>query len=115
MAGEDSFDFLPVLQGKGGGEPVREFTLHQTWTNQLAIRNGDWKYLDHKGSGGNRYDKEVLKPFVIDDGSGDAEAQLYNLKDDPGETKNLIATHPEIAKRLKAKLDELVAAGRSAP
>jgi len=29
------------------------------------------------------------------------ETQLYNLQDDPGETANLIAIHPEIAERLK--------------
>ena len=40
---------------------------------------------------------------------------LFNLSDDPGEKVNVAKEQPEVAKRLKAKLDELVAAGRSRP
>ncbi len=111
--GEDSFDFLPVLLGEAKGHAVRPFVLHQTWTNQLAIRAGDWKYLDHRGSGGNRYDRPPLERFAIDDGSGDAGAQLYNLRADPGETRNLIREHPAVAAALKAQLDATVESGRS--
>ena len=48
-----------------------------------AIRAGDWKLIE-------RYDY------------GDIE--LYNLADDPSETSNLSAEHPDIAATLKAKL-----------
>ena len=43
------------------------------------------------------------------------DLQLYNLKDDPGETKNLYFKEPGIRKRLKTKLEELKKSGRSAP
>ncbi len=114
-AAEDSASFLPILLDDAAGA-TREFTLHQTISLALAIRQGDWKYLDHKGSGGNRYEKNSgLKPFIIPDTAPDTPGQLYNLKDDPGETLNLVAKHPEIAARLKAKLDEMVESGRSVP
>ena len=64
-AAEDSFDILPALLGQAGDKPIREYTLHQTISLALAIRHGDWKYLDHKGSGGNNYERKGewgLKP-----------------------------------------------------
>ncbi len=114
-AAEDSFDFSTLLSGDGDGVPIREFTLHQTNRLQLAIRHGPWKYLDHAGSGGNDYTRRELAGFAIDDGAPDAPAQLYDLSNDPGETRNLYAAEPETATRLKRRLDELVVAGRSAP
>ena len=112
-AAEDSVDLSPILKGTDDGQPLREFTLHQTISLALAIRQGDWKYLDHGGSGGNRYEKHrLLKQWHIPD---PLPAQLYNLADDPAETKNLLRAEPMIAKRLKAKLDQFVKTGRSGP
>ncbi|MEX0321688.1 MAG: hypothetical protein AB3N63_05975 [Puniceicoccaceae bacterium] len=33
--------------------------------------------------------------------------QLYDLKNDPGEQKNVYSQHPEVARRLKKRLDEV--------
>ena len=112
-AAEDSFNLLPVLLGKDGGKPVRDYTLHQTISLALAIRRGPWKYLDHRGSGGNGYDKGELQRFALPDAAPTAPGQLYNLDTDPGETKNLHAAHPEIVKELKALLEASKSSGRS--
>ncbi len=114
-AAEDSFDFSAVLDGGHGDVPVREFTLHQTNRLELAIRQGRWKYLDHRGSGGNDYGRRELAGFVIDDGAPGAPAQLYDLSVDPGETRNLYFEDSGTAARLKERLDELVDTGRSVP
>ena len=114
-AAEDSFNILPVLRGEAT-DPVREYTLHQTISLALAIRKGDWKFLDHKGSGGNNYDAAKLKKlFGSSDSAPEAPGQLYDLSNDPGETKNLYFDRPDIVKALKQKLDELKQSGRSAP
>jgi hypothetical protein len=42
----------------------------------------------------------------------DTPAELYNLKDDPGEQKNVIADHPEKAESLAAELKALITNGR---
>jgi arylsulfatase A-like enzyme len=114
-AAEDSFNMLPVLLGKDGGKPIREFTLHQTISLALAIREGKWKYLDHKGSGGNRYDRPDLVPYALVEKAPAAPGQLYDLEKDPGETDNLYFKYPEVVARLKAKLDQARESGRSAP
>ena len=117
-AAEDSLNFLPVLLGKDQGKPVREYTLHQTISLSMAIRRGNWKYLDHKGSGGSNYGRDGewgLKQYALPDKAPDAPGQLYNLQTDPGETDNLYFGQPEIVKELKAKLEEFKKSGRSVP
>ena len=115
-AAEDSYNILPILLGEQGREPVRRYTLHQTIRLALAIRRGQWKYLDHKGSGGNRYKgNRQLEKYIIEETAPDAPGQLYNLETDPGERDNLYFKHPEIVRELKSQLDQYKESGRSAP
>ena len=107
---------LPALTGSQ--EPVRPYTLHQTMSLALAIRQGDWKYLDHPGSGGNNYEREGewgMKQFALPELAPTAPGQLYNLKQDPGETRNLYHEHPELVAQLKEVLQSAVQKGRSTP
>lgn len=116
-AAEDSVDLSQVLLGKED-KPVRSFTLHQTISLALAIRQGNWKYLDHKGSGGSNYSRDGqwgLKQYALPEYAPDAPGQLYNLKEDPGETNNLYFKKPKIRNRLEAKLEEFIKTGRSTP
>jgi arylsulfatase A-like enzyme len=114
-AAEDSFDLLPVLLDDKRTVQARPYTLHQTISLALAIRKGPWKYLDHRGSGGNNYVNAKLQPFALPDTAADAPGQLYNLATDPGEKVNLYYQHPERVKELKTLLDESKASGRSRP
>lgn len=114
-AAEDSFNFLPVFLGAESPAPIRPYTLHQTIRLDLAIRRGPWKYLDHKGSGGNRYDRKGLEQYALPNTTPEAPGQLYHLGNDPGETTNLYFEEPEVVKELKALLEESKASGRSRP
>lgn len=113
-AAEDSANILPLLKGKNA--KVRDYTIHQTMSLALAIRQGPWKYLDHKGSGGNDYTRKKypgLKELIIPDNAPNVPGQLYNLDEDPGETNNLVARYPEKATELKRLLNEAKESGRS--
>ncbi len=114
-AAEDSFNILPVLLGEDGGRPIRPYTLHQTIRLELAIRSGKWKYLDHRGSGGNDYSRGELRKYALPDTVPNAPGQLYDVEADPGETTNLYFEHPEIVKQLKALLEDTKQSGRSRP
>lgn len=114
-AAEDSVSLLPVLLGKAGRKPVRPYTLHQTINLALAIRKGPWKFLDHRGSGGNNYANAPLNLVAQPDTSADAPGQLYNLDRDPGETNNLYYRHPEVLQELKELLSRAKTPGRGAP
>lgn len=116
-AAEDSFSLLPVLMGKDN-ESMRPYLLQQAFSGSrdLAIRRGKWKYLAHKGSGGNNYEASPeLKQYALPDTAPSAAGQLYDLESDPGETRNLTLTHPKIVSQLNTLLKQSIAAGRSRP
>lgn len=104
---EDSVSFLPALKG----EPIvstRSGVIHHSISGHFGYREGQWKLLLARGSGGWSAPNEKAAMKV------DAPiAQLYNLDADPGETTNLYESHPEIAERLLKLLKEDVNRGRS--
>ncbi len=117
-AAADSFSMLPAMLGTDSGKPIRPYILQQGFGGKryLAIRRGNWKYLAHKGSGGNRYgEKSQLHQYQLPELLPDAPGQLYNLESDPGETKNLSDEHPEIVAELTALLKKSLDDGRSVP
>ena len=67
----DGMDIWPLLKGEKG-DPQR--VLHWRFGNQWAVRRGDWKLIDGR--------------------------MLYNLGNDPGESRNLAGKHPEIVREL---------------
>jgi arylsulfatase A-like enzyme len=113
---EDSFNMLPVLDGTATA-PIRPYLLTQAFggARTLSIRRGNWKYLDHRDSGGNNYAQPELNPFALVDTAPDAPGQLYDLAKDSGERTNLYFKHPEIVAELKALLDQSKWTGRSRP
>ncbi len=114
-AAEDSFNLQPVLESKAT-KPVRPYLLMQAFAGArtLSIRRGSWKYLDHRGSGGNNYASFELKRYKLPEAAPEAEGQLYDLSSDPGETTNLSLKRPEIVAELKALLEQSKREGRSA-
>ena len=114
-AAEDSYSMLPALLGQKE-TPIRDYILQQGFggSRYLAIRRGKWKYLAHKGSGGNRYESHrLLKKYQLPESAPDAPGQLYNLEVDPGETKNLYFEHRAKAEELQALLEQSIRNGRS--
>jgi uncharacterized sulfatase len=75
----DGVNLLPHLKREVAEPPHQE--LYWRWVAQSAIREGNWKYLR----------------------AGDRE-YLFDLAADQAEKHNLLEQHPEIADRLKAKL-----------
>lgn len=108
-AAEDSHDLLPALLGQPLARPVREATVHHALIGMFAVRQGDWKLILGLGSGG------FTLPQQIKPNPGDPPGQLYNLADDPAETRNLYAQRPEIVARLAKLLEAYQHQGRSAP
>lgn len=114
-AAEDSFDLFPAWLDPTHPQ-IRPYLLTQAFggIRTLSIRKGDWKYIDHTGSGGNRYESDAsLKSFEIPDDTRNAKGQLYDLASDPGERHNLFDTFPERVAELKGLLEKSKVAGRS--
>ncbi|WP_276166018.1 sulfatase family protein [Zobellia alginiliquefaciens] len=106
---EDSFSMLPILNGDNTAE-VREYIVHHSIDGSFAIRKGDWKLIACPGSGGWSYPRlQDIKREKLELPA----MQLFNLKEDIGETKNLIVEHQEKAQELKTALKKIILDGRS--
>jgi len=98
---------LPAWLGQHN-QPIRPYLLTQAFggSKTLAIRLGNWKFIDHANSGGNRYENNPqLQKFILRESAPNAPGQLYDLNVDPGETNNLYYQQPTIAKELKELLE----------
>ncbi len=95
----DGRDIGNLVKGKSGAKTPHDFFLYYLHNDTLsAIRMGDWKLILSVPVQGysqkvepKKYSKETFEP------------ELYNLRDDIGETKNLYKAHPEIAAKLLAR------------
>ncbi|MFO7934448.1 MAG: arylsulfatase [Bacteroidales bacterium] len=88
-AGVDGISFLPALTGK---EQPRHESLYWEFTERggkQAIRKGNWK---------------LVRNQIVSDPPGTIE--LYDLEEDPGETRDVSDGHPEVVRDL---LDEMEA------
>ena len=110
---EDSYDILPALRNKFLAEPIREATVHHSARGNFAIRQGDWVFIDHESGADNREPKHVLDALGVT--PDDESAELYNLAEDPNETRNVLRQYPEKASALKTLLDRYRAQLSSLP
>ena len=105
-AGEDSVSFLPALKGK----PIaskRTGVVHHSVSGHFAYRQGKWKLLLAKGSGGWTVPNEKqLRESNI-------RGQLYDMESDSGEQNNLFQSKPEIVDELLTALKRDIQRGRS--
>lgn len=108
-AAEDSFSLVPALTGRKPATPVREAVVHHSSQGLFAIRKGPWKLALGRGSGG------FTEPISIQPAPGEPTGELYNLADDPAETRNLWAAQPKIVQELNALLENYQRDGRSRP
>ena len=107
-AAEDSYSLLPALLGRAG-KPIREAIVHHSSAGMFAIRQGEWKLVLGRGSGG------FSEPRRIDPRPGEPEGELYDLARDPWETDNLYSNRPDVVARLSALLERYRKQGYSRP
>jgi arylsulfatase A-like enzyme len=103
--GEDSFNILPALLSENYKTPIREAVVHHSIQGMFAIRQGEWKLIEGKGSGG----------WSKDGKEDPASGQLYNIVEDPGEKNNLYQNRPEIVFHLASLLEKFRKENRSRP
>ncbi len=105
--GEDSYSILPALLGKKMDKPIREAVVHHSGSGMFAVRQGKWKLILGRGSGG------FTKPSRVKPKPGEPRGQLYDLHKDPAETNNVWAEHPGIVQRLTNLLEKYRKQGHS--
>lgn len=104
-SGEDSVNLWPAFVGQVDA-PLRESVIHHSLHGFYSIRRGKWKFTPHLGSGG------FTDPKTSEPVPGDPPGTLFDMDNDPGETRNLYARHPEIVVELSHLLEKLKYASR---
>jgi len=107
-AAEDSVNLLPVLRGRKVEKPLHEVVIHHSGSGHFSIRKGQWKLLLCRGSGGwspPREAEAAKKKLPM--------LQLYDLANDPKESKNLHAQYPDKVKELVSELAKAFRNGRT--
>jgi arylsulfatase A len=107
-AADDSFNLLGALTGKSTG-PARAAVVHHSSEGMFAIRDREWKLIQGLGSGG------FSAPRFEEPQPGGPRGQLYNLRDDPAESRNLYQERPEVVDRLATLLAKYQQQGFSRP
>lgn len=99
----DGLDVWPLFAGASSAKNPHEAYYHYYGTNELqAVRSGDWKlFFPHTAR--SMIGQAPGKDGIPGKYKGLPVAhELYNLRDDIGEAKNVAAENPEIVKRLEA-------------
>ena len=94
----DSKDYLTTILNKS--VKSRDWVIEQSLNSTLSIIKGDWKYIEP--SKGPKINKDTNTEL-----GNSAVPQLYNLKDDIGETRNLATDYPDKVKELSALLEQV--------
>jgi len=112
----DSFNVMPALLGDKDAKGRDHLIQQGNGRTGLALRVGDWK-IQRKQARKKKQPKGKGKSKAKDKAKAGPKVNitLFNLKEDPGETTDVAARHPEKAAELKAKLQALIDAGRSRP
>ncbi|WP_397380801.1 sulfatase [Prosthecobacter sp.] len=118
----DGENILPLLEGKPGAKSPHEALVFYGGDELQAIRSGPWKlhfphpYITVDGEPGRdgkpaRFGQMKPKAITQSGIAGIASRHgyrveniglsLYNLTDDPGETRDVSKEHPEIVERLQ--------------
>jgi arylsulfatase A len=96
-AAEDAVDILPVLTDEEQSSP-RNLLVHHSGSGVFSVRLDNWKLVMGSGSGGNSEPKG--RPC----NAWSCNGQLYDLSQDPAETRNLWSNYPAVVDRLYSAL-----------
>jgi arylsulfatase A-like enzyme len=84
----DGKDIWPLMSGQADARTPHEVFFYYNRADLMAVRSGDWKYHRELKPSANGRDKTQA-------------AALYNLKTNIAESRDALADHPEVGKRLE--------------
>ena len=106
-AAPDSLNELPVLLGRS--DDGRDHVIEMA-AGVVSIRSGKWKLIPAGKRAPFAVSKHNTHPNPLSSPTPSAEALLYDIDQDPAETTNVAAEHPEVVERLSAALEKVRAA-----
>ena len=111
----DSYNLRPVLSGEDYERPLRTATVQNTSPNKFALRQGDWVLIDAPSGAAKKESKSYLSHFGLEAYGKGHTGLLFNLKEDPRQSNNLYAKHPDKVNSMRSLLKRYIAGERCAP
>ena len=93
----DGRNIVPYLKGEKIERPIHDSLI----VPGSVIRHGQWKLLVRELKPGGKSGREGKRPSA-------PAGSLFDLKSDPGETRDVSADHPEIVADLRRRMDAAV-------
>ena len=114
--GIDSYDLMPVLTGADYEQPLRVATVQNTSEQAgYALRQGDWVYLNRSTGAAQKEKAFYLKHFGLTVFPKDSPGLLFNLREDPRQSKDLFDQYPEKVEAMNKLLERYLGGERCAP
>jgi len=105
----DSLDVLDALLGKPNGVGRDHLVVQDNGSNgNYGLRVGDWKL--------HRYGKKKVHNTIVEqkfDWVHMPPFQLFNLAEDPREKNDVLDEYPDVAERMKKRLNQIIDSGRT--
>lgn len=111
----DSYNLLPVLKGERYKRPLRTATVQNTQAGKYALRQGDWVLIDAPSGAARQEAEAYLEHFGLEAYGKNNPGLLFNLKEDPRQSRNLYGDHPEKVERMLSLLKRYVDGERCGP
>jgi arylsulfatase A len=111
----DSYNLLPVLEGKKYSKPLRVATVQNTSAKKFALRQGDWVLIDAPTGSAKKESSAYLNHFNLDPYGQGHEGLLFNLEKDPRQSKNLYEKFPDRVAKMRSLLKEYLSGKPCAP
>ncbi len=100
----DSFDVLDALLGKT--EEGRDEYMYESVNKAHILRQGKWSYLEPS-------EGDAVSKFTEVETGNSPDKQLYNMLYDIGQKQNVAEDYNEIAKKMDARIQEILASERT--
>jgi len=124
--GRDSVNVLPAMVGTPDKMLRDHLVISPRSQKHITLREGDWLYIPRQGNGGFTATKigshalggpaahRLTGQVNSDIANGKIKknapsAQLYNLRTDPTQKRNVIGEHGDVASRMAARLKAMLA------
>ncbi|NNE90164.1 MAG: arylsulfatase [Verrucomicrobiales bacterium] len=111
----DSYNLLPVLKGQDYERPLRTATVQNTSPGKFALRKGNWVLIDGSTGAAKKESETYLNKFGLKAWPKNTPGLLFNLAEDPRQSKNLYAENPARAKNMRRLLKRYLDGERCAP
>ncbi|MBM3724241.1 MAG: arylsulfatase [Acidobacteria bacterium] len=113
-SGEDSYDISAAIFGRPRPAPIREATVHHSINDEYGLRQGDWVYIESARSEHGQAEPDWWRKRHGIEPHGQP-AELFHLKEDLRQTKNLYAQYPDRVREMRALLEKYKTQDRSVP